>query len=110
MRTEPPMTPGPPRVRRTAFIPRISTPVGAWTHLAATYDGTTLRLYANDVQPATRVITGSMLASSSVLRTGGNGSWNDEWFAGLIDEVRQYSRALSVAEIQADMVKPVNGG
>ena len=33
---------------------------------------------------------------------------DDEWFAGLIDEVRVYNKALTAAEIQADMAKPVN--
>jgi hypothetical protein len=87
-----------------------ATPVNAWTHLAATYDGANLRLYVNGVQSASLAITGSILASTGVLRIGGNGTWNNEWFAGLIDEVRLYNRALSAAEIQADMVKPVNGG
>ena len=35
-------------------------------------------------------------------------SWTNEWFAGLIDEVRVYNKALTAAEIQADMTKPVN--
>ena len=35
-----------------------------------------------------------MAASTGVLRLGGNGVWG-EWFAGLIDEVRVYDRALS---------------
>ena len=87
-----------------------ATPVDTWTHLASTYDGTTLRLYVNGVQAATRAVTGTIRASTGVLRIGGNSTWNDEWFAGLIDEVRVYNRALSAAEIQADMVKPVNGG
>ena len=34
---------------------------------------------------------------------------DDEWFAGLIDEVRLYNKALTAAEIQADMAKPVSG-
>ena len=32
-----------------------------------------------------------------------------EWFAGLIDEVRVYNRALSASEIQQDMQRPVAG-
>jgi hypothetical protein len=36
------------------------------------------------------------------LRIGGNAVWG-EWFAGQIDEVRVYNKALSVAQIQADM-------
>ena len=37
---------------------------------------------------------------------GGNTMWG-EYFAGLIDEVRIYNRALSAAEIQNDMNTPV---
>jgi hypothetical protein len=87
-----------------------TTPLNAWTHLASTYDGTTLRLYVNGVQAATRAVTGAIKVSTGVLRIGGNGTWNDEWFSGLIDEVRLYNRALTAAEIQTDMAAPVNPG
>ncbi len=86
-----------------------ATPLNAWTHLAATYDGANLRIYVNGVQAATKAVTGSIRASTGLLRIGGNGIWNDEWFAGLIDEVRLYSRALTATEIQADMAAPVSG-
>ena len=76
--------------------------VNTWTHLAATYDGTTLRLYVNGVQAGTRTISGSIPASTSPLSIGGNSVWG-EYFSGQIDEVRVYSRALSQAEIQTDM-------
>ena len=42
----------------------------------------------------------------ALLRIGGNSVWG-EWFAGLIDEVRVYNRALSAAEIQQDMQAPI---
>jgi hypothetical protein len=85
-----------------------ATALNAWTHLASTYDGANLRLYVNGVQVASKAVTGSIKASTGVLHIGGNSIWNDEWFAGLIDEVRLYNKALTVAEIQADMTKPVN--
>jgi Domain of unknown function (DUF4082)/Concanavalin A-like lectin/glucanases superfamily/Fibronectin type III domain/Viral BACON domain/Bacterial Ig domain len=84
--------------------------LNTWVHLAATYDGTTQRLFVNGVQVATLATTGAIRASTGVLRIGGNNSWTNEWFAGLIDEVRVYNRALTAAEIQADMSKPVTGG
>ena len=40
------------------------------------------------------------------LRFGGNGVWS-EWFAGRIDEIRVYGRALTQAEVQSDMATPV---
>ena len=82
-------------------------PVNTWTHLAATYDGIWLRLYVNGIQAASRAVFGALVSSSGVLTIGGNGIWNDEWLAGTIDEVRVYARALSAAEIQADMTQPV---
>ena len=84
-----------------------ATPVDAWTHLAATYDGATMRLFVNGVQAATRAQTGSIRASTGALRIGGNTIWS-EWFAGVIDEVRVYNRALTATEIQADMAVAVN--
>ena len=51
---------------------------------------------------------GQVIATTGVLRIGGNGTWSNEWFAGLIDEVRVYNKALTAAEITADMAKPVN--
>ena len=39
-------------------------------------------------------------------RIGGNAVWG-EWFAGLIDEVRVYNRALSGPELQGDMTRAV---
>jgi hypothetical protein len=86
-----------------------TTPLNAWTHLAATYDGATLRLYVNGVQAASKAVTGAIRTSTGALRIGGNSTWNDEWFAGLIDEVRVYKRALSATEIQADMNRPISG-
>jgi PKD repeat protein len=83
-----------------------AVPPNAWTHLAATYDGATQRLYINGVQVASRAQTGAIATSSSPLRIGGNSVWG-EFFKGYIDEVRIYSRALGTAEIQADMNKAV---
>ncbi|MGH2798631.1 MAG: LamG-like jellyroll fold domain-containing protein, partial [Thermoleophilaceae bacterium] len=84
-------------------------PVGAWTHLAATYDGSMLRLFVNGVESSNLAVDGRMASSSAPLRLGGNQVW-DEWFDGVIDEVRIYSRALSPAEIQADMTTAVGEG
>ena len=53
-------------------------------------------------------MTGPIQVSTGALRIGGNNIWNDEWFAGLLDELRVYNRALSATEIQADMARPVN--
>ena len=82
---------------------------GAWTHLAATYDGANLRLYKNGVLQTTTAAPGALLTSANPLRIGGNTIWG-EYFDGRIDEVRVYNRALSAAEITTDMTTPVGGG
>ena len=81
-------------------------PADTWSHLATTYDGTTLRLYVNGTPAGELALSGPLTASSGVLRIGGNLVW-DEWFAGTIDEVRVYDRALSASEVQGDMADPV---
>jgi hypothetical protein len=73
-----------------------------WSHLAVTYDGTTLRLYVNGAQAATRAAGGAMSVSTRPLKLGGNAVWG-EWYAGLLDDVRVYNRALTATEIQTDM-------
>ena len=81
-------------------------PPGVWSHLATTYDGTTLRLYLNGALSGSTSVSGSIRTSSGQLRIGGN-SRGGRWFAGQIDEVRVYDRALSSAELQADAATPV---
>jgi hypothetical protein len=76
--------------------------VNTWTHVAFTYDGTTIRLYVNGALVASRAHTGSMVTAAAPLRIGGNSVWG-EYFAGQIDEVRIYDRVLTQAAIAADM-------
>jgi len=88
-----------------------AVPLGVWTHLAVTYDGTSIRLYVNGVlRSTTGSAGGGIAASTGALRIGGNTVFSipgTEYFAGLIDEVRIYNRALSAAEITADMNTPL---
>jgi hypothetical protein len=80
--------------------------LNVWSHLAATYDGSSLRLYVNGALVSTTAVTGSMVASTGVLRLGGNSVWG-EWFTGVIDEVRVYNRSLTQAQVQTDMNTPI---
>jgi hypothetical protein len=77
-------------------------PLNAWSHVALTYDGSTLRLYVNGALVASAAGGGAIAASTGQLRIGGNAIWG-EWLAGRIDEVRIYDRALSEPEIRSDM-------
>ncbi len=84
-------------------------PLGTWTHLAATYDGSTQRLYVNGQLVGTRAQAGDILVSGGKLRIGGNSISTNEYFTGYIDEVRVYNRALTQAEIVADSKTAVVG-
>jgi hypothetical protein len=100
---------GPPATGGTFASPLYGTaalPVNAWSHLAATYDGTTLRLYVNGVQVASRPQTGPIATSAGALTIGGDVLYGQH-FAGRIDEVRIYDTALSASEIESDMATPI---
>lgn len=84
-------------------------PLNTWTHLAATYDGAVLRLYVNGTPVGALTQGGGIITTTGALTIGGNTVWG-EYFAGIIDEVRIYNRALTAGEIQADMATPINGG
>jgi hypothetical protein len=89
----------------------IAVPVNRWSHVALTYDGSTLRLYQNGSQVSSRGTTGSIQTPGTPLWIGGNQPYG-EHFRGQIDEVRVYDRALRRDEIREDMatpVKPANG-
>ena len=73
---------------------RRRSPLNTWSHMAVTYDGTMLRLFVNGIEVSSRAMSGAMTTSTGVLRIGGNSVWN-EFFAGRIDEVRIYNRALT---------------
>jgi len=77
-------------------------PNATWSHLTATLDDGTLRFYVNGVLRQTTTAAQAGIQTDEPLRIGGNAVWG-EWFTGLIDDVRVYDRALSTAEVQADM-------
>ena len=76
---------------------------GRWTHVAATYDTTSVRLYFNGVLDGTRAVTPTERIDESLtdLLIGAVTDGTSENFDGLIDEVSLYNRALSGAEIQS---------
>jgi hypothetical protein len=93
----------------TAATPVSTADVGAWVHLACTYDGTTIRMYKNGVELTnkTHAYGGDIVSESTSVSIGGgfNGSGRDvgpsEYFNGQMDDVRIYNRALSADEIAA---------
>ena len=87
-----------------------STPLGAnaWSYVAVTYDGATIRLYVNGTMVGSQAKTGAITSSTNQLQIGGDALYG-QYFSGLIDEIRIYNTALSATAIQADMTTPVSG-
>jgi glucose/arabinose dehydrogenase len=79
-----------------------------WTHLTATYDGTALKLFVNGTQVSSFPSSGPIATSNGVLSIGGDPLYG-QFFAGRIDDVRIYNRALTQAQIQSDMATPIGG-
>lgn len=76
--------------------------LNAWHHLAATYDGATIRLYINGVESASVAQTGAITTNNNPLVLG-NQTGISEYFGGSADEVRVWNVARTQAQIQADM-------
>jgi hypothetical protein len=76
----------------------VTLTTGVWYHFAATYNGTTCTTYLNGVSVGTPVSATGNIRSGGLAIGDSGGSTTYGW-AGAIDDVRIYSRILSVAEI-----------
>lgn len=74
---------------------------GKWRHIAGVYDGATMRLYIDGVlvQSKSHSSGGDLDSYSAHMVTMGNSVSGYRQFNGLLDDVRVYSRALSVGQI-----------
>jgi hypothetical protein len=66
-------------------------------------------LFVNGAEVRASAAAGAITTSTGALHIGGNAIWA-EFFTGLVDEVRVYNRALTGAEIQADMTTAIAAG
>ena len=86
-------------------------PPERWTHLAATWAGTTLetaKIYVDGDLNATGVGQGPVDPPTGSLTIGTTANYGFGYFSGVIDDVRIWSAALDQASIQAWMNKPVD--
>jgi len=75
-------------------------PIGQWTHIAATFNGTTARFYLNGEETGNGNFSfaqkkDAMLHFGSGDPNGGNA------FNGALDDIRLYDKALTAAEVKA---------
>lgn len=66
----------------------IAIPLNAWTHVAVTRSGTTLKLWIGGVCVGTGTASGSITNGTSLLSIGSNKDGGQYSFTGYIDEVR----------------------
>lgn len=72
-----------------------------WYHITCTYDGTDIRMYVNGVE-ASSVAAAAPVSTPASILIGAHLSWApDAFFAGVIDDVRLYNRALSATDVMA---------
>ena len=73
-----------------------------WTHLAGTWDGTTITLYVNGVSQGTAALAGDLPAgTASGTGIGYNPAYNGDYINALLAECAVYSGALPAAKILA---------
>jgi hypothetical protein len=84
-------------------------PTSAWSHIAVTYDGATLRFFVNGVQKRSKAYTGALAVGTGSLRIGGAGVWS-EWFKGDLDDIRIWNKPLSASQLTAEMKVDAQGG
>jgi hypothetical protein len=82
----------------------IRIPLFQWTHVAGTFDGTTLALYVNGIPAGSQTLATPhpIPTNANTLRIGAD-SLGGSLVNGMIDEPRIFNRALSPSEI-ADLV------
>jgi hypothetical protein len=76
--------------------------LNVWHHLAATYDGTTMRLFIDGVEAATKPQTGAITVNGNSLAIGNQPGYS-EFFGGSVDNIRIWNTARTQAELQANM-------
>jgi hypothetical protein len=83
-----------------------ATPLGVWTHVAASYDGTKARLYRDGSLVKTLAYAGPLPLSSKPIFIGTNvNTGNEQPFVGYIDDVFLYNVALDDQAV-AQLARP----
>ena len=73
-----------------------------WMHIAATWDGTTIRLFLNGVQESnTLSFSGPIQTNSLPLAIGNQNTTDPRAYIGTLDDIRLYNYALSAAQVLA---------
>jgi hypothetical protein len=86
----------------TLDTPANSIKANEWTHVVGTYDGKAVRIYLNGEMKAELATNVAIPANTASFVIGGTQESRD-WFTGMVDEVKLYSRGLTEEEIKKSM-------
>lgn len=93
------------QVPKSAWSHRLSghdpLPVGEWSHIAATFDNRTMRLYINGAEVGTLERRGFINPGTDLVVGGFSEGLDRARFQGGLDDLRVYRRVLSGEEISA---------
>ena len=89
--------------KRCGNGPSPQLPAEEWTHLAATYDGSQMKLYYDGEMKVEQDAKGKIDTNDVPVSVGRNSEGNREHYIGLIDEVAIWSVALDEDEINQAM-------
>ncbi|MDD5555573.1 MAG: LamG domain-containing protein [Candidatus Paceibacterota bacterium] len=83
--------------------------LNSWHHIVGTYNSSTMKLYYDGAVTGTPVsMSESITVSSTDFLIGKRSSHNDDWFNGLIDDVRIYNAAIPISQIQQNYYLGLN--
>jgi hypothetical protein len=86
-----------------------SLSLNIWYHIAATYDGTTQKIYVNGVLVKEQSTSGAVVVNPYSLMIGKSPAYPDRRYAGKIDEVRIWNIARNSVQIRKNMHRTLNG-
>ena len=90
--------------------PSGSIPLGVWTHIAGSFDGSFVRIFINGVEKDASPCTETMQPSVVDLRIGGHYyTYANRQWRGVIDEVRLWNIGRTESEIFYNMDNPLTG-
>lgn len=84
-------------VASTGAYYNTSVSTSVWTHIAGTYDGTTLQVYVNGVAGTSTTDSGTGSAGSTYTSLGSRNTV--AFYSGMVDEVGLWSRAITSGEV-----------
>jgi hypothetical protein len=83
--------------------PAGAVPAGSWSHVVATFNGTSMSIYVNGTERATLAMAAAVDVGTALLSLGASSS--SDWFRGRMDEVAVYGSALPGARVLAHYTK-----